>query len=61
VYEEALSKLPKNVQYFCDFKGWDSEAMQKYYIMATPTLFEIDKDKKFVKKGKVLEQFGNVE
>ena len=57
VYEEAISKLPKNVQYFCDFKGWDSEAFQKYYIMATPTLFEIDKDKKFVKKGKVLEQF----
>lgn len=60
MYEEAISKLPKYVQYYCDFKGWDSEAILKYYIMATPTLFEIDKDKKFVKKGKVLEQFGSL-
>ncbi len=57
VYDETIAKLPNNVQYYCDFKGWNSEAMQKYFIMATPTLFEIDKDKKFVKKGNLLENF----
>lgn len=55
VYDDTIAKLPKNVKYYCDFKGWDSEAIKKYYIMATPTLFEVDVDKKFVKKGKVLE------
>lgn len=57
-YEAAKAKLPINIKYICDFKGYESEYVKPFYIMATPTIFEVDSNKKFVKKGKVIQQFG---
>jgi thiol-disulfide isomerase/thioredoxin len=56
VYEEAIKKLPKDIVFICDFKGYESSFIKPFYIMATPTFFEIDQNKKFVKKGKTINQ-----
>ncbi len=56
-YEEAIKKLPQDITFLSDFKGYDSEYIKPFYIMATPTFFEIDVDRKFVKKGKGMKQF----
>lgn len=56
-YQAAVDKLPKDILHLCDFKGYDSPYIKSFYIMATPTFFEIDGDKKFVKKGKTISHF----
>lgn len=56
-YEGVIKKLPHNIKFFCDFKGYESEYVKPFYIMATPTIFEVDANKKFVRKGKGIHQF----
>jgi thiol-disulfide isomerase/thioredoxin len=57
-YEATKAKLPTSILYLCDFKGYESEYVKPFYIMATPTIFEVDSNKNFVKKGKGIHQFG---
>ena len=44
--EEAYAEAYENApwQMFCDFKGWESEAVKDYHIWGTPTYFLLDKD-----------------
>ncbi len=55
-YQAAVSKLPKDILFLCDFRGYDSTYIKTFYVMATPTFFEIDQNKKFIKKGKAINQ-----
>jgi thiol-disulfide isomerase/thioredoxin len=41
----------------CDYKSWDSEAAQSYFIAATPTYILLDKEKKIEAKFSSFEQF----
>lgn len=40
----------------CDFKGWDSKAVQDYYVFATPTLFLLNKEREIVLRPSSIEQ-----
>lgn len=40
----------------CDWKGWESEAVKAYYLIATPTYFLLDRDMKIVAKLKTPEE-----
>lgn len=49
VYQEASSALD-NMIHFCDLKKWEGEAAEKFHIMATPTFFLLDKERKIIEK-----------
>jgi len=40
----------------CDFKSWDCQAVQDYYVFSTPTMFLLDKDRKIVLRPNSTEQ-----
>jgi peroxiredoxin len=42
-YQTAYAKLPW--QLYCDFKGWDTQAVKDYYVNATPTYLLLDKER----------------
>lgn len=48
-YTEAIAQLP-NMLHTCDYKGWDTEAANLYFIAATPTFILLDQDKKILGK-----------
>ena len=41
---------------YCDFKKWDSPAVQDYYVFATPSFYLLDADNKILKKIKSVAQ-----
>lgn len=41
---------------WCDFKGWESPVVEKYYIYATPTMLLLDEDKTIIGKPLNLNQ-----
>ncbi len=43
-------------QTYCDYKGWENQAVKDYYINATPTYFLLDKDMKILVHPRSLEQ-----
>ena len=47
-YNKALLEGGFKWRSFCDFKGWNSEIAEKYYIYATPTMFLLDQNKKII-------------
>ncbi len=48
--EETFETAFKNAPWrtYCDFKGWDSPAVQDYYVHATPTYLLLDKNRKIL-------------
>jgi thiol-disulfide isomerase/thioredoxin len=40
----------------CDYKKWDTQAANDYYIFATPTLFLLDKDQKIILRPNSVKQ-----
>ncbi|MEK6616891.1 MAG: thioredoxin family protein, partial [Bacteroidota bacterium] len=44
---------------FSEYKGWQSEAVKKFNVYATPTMFLLDKDKKIIAKPETTEQLIN--
>ena len=56
---ETIKGFP-NMLHSSDYKGWNSEAVSKYYIAATPTFIILDKDKKVVGKYSGYEQIKHV-
>jgi thiol-disulfide isomerase/thioredoxin len=48
-YKNTIDNYP-NMLHTCDFKGWDTEAAEQYYVVGTPTFVRLDKDKKIVGK-----------
>ncbi len=40
----------------CDFKGWDNQAAQDYYVNAAPTLFLLDSERKIILRPASVEQ-----
>ena len=48
-YTHAIQGYP-NLIHTCDYKGWDTEAAEKYFVVATPTFILLDKDKKILGK-----------
>lgn len=48
-YQETIKKFP-NFLHYCDLQKWDGEIAKSYHIMATPTLFLLDKERKIVNK-----------
>jgi len=46
IYEEWSQLLP--FYSYCDFQKWDSQAVQDYYVFASPTLFLLDQDQKII-------------
>jgi thiol-disulfide isomerase/thioredoxin len=55
-YRNTISRFP-NLIHSCDFKGWDTDAAKKYYIMATPSFILLDDKKRILKKGSTMKQF----
>lgn len=49
LHKQTIAQYP-NMVHTCDFKGWDTEAATKYFVVATPTFVMLDKDKKIVGK-----------
>jgi len=43
----------------CDLKGWEGKSTIDYFIYATPTMFLVDKEKKFVGMPKSVEELNN--
>lgn len=48
-FETAIAPL-NNLIHSCDFLKFEGKAAQEYYIIATPSFFVLDKDKKIVDK-----------
>lgn len=40
----------------CDYKNWDTQAVNDYYVFATPTLFLLDKDQKIILRPNSVKQ-----
>jgi peroxiredoxin len=40
----------------CDFKSWESETVQDYYVFSTPTMFLLDKNQKILSRPSSVEQ-----
>jgi thiol-disulfide isomerase/thioredoxin len=48
-YREAAGKLG-NMLHLCDYRKWQSQPVEDYHIVATPTFFMLDKDRKIIGK-----------
>ena len=52
--KETLLKYLKDADYnwinIAEFKGWDGKIIEEYGIVATPTIFVLDKNKKIISK-----------
>jgi thiol-disulfide isomerase/thioredoxin len=60
LHKQTIAKYP-NMLHTCDFKGWDTEAAQQYYVVATPTFVRLDKDKKIIGKYSSFEQVQGID
>lgn len=49
-YKDYLSKANFEWLSYSDFKGWAGEAAKEYNIVATPSMFLLDKEKKIIAK-----------
>lgn len=49
-FKKAIIERGYNWFNVCDFKGWQSPLFKKYNILATPTLFLLDKNKKIISR-----------
>jgi thiol-disulfide isomerase/thioredoxin len=54
VFGEFFKEAPFSV--YCDWKGWESDPVKAYYMVATPTYFLLDSDLKIVAKPKTPEE-----
>ena len=54
-YKNTVAQF-SNMIHSCDFKGWDTEAALKYYIMATPSFILLDEKKRILKKASSFKQ-----
>jgi len=56
--QEAFESFSKEFPWlsYCDFKGWESQAVKDYYVFATPTMFLLDKDRKILVRPSSVEQ-----
>lgn len=59
-FKSAIKSYPSLI-HSCDYKSWNTEAAEKYHVVATPTYFLLDKDKKILAKYSSFNQFGNKE
>ena len=48
-YNPVKEKL-SNMEHYCDFKKWDSQPVNDYYIKGTPTYFLLDEDNTIIKR-----------
>lgn len=48
-YQTAIQKYP-SMLHSCDFKKWDTQAAQDYFIYGSPTFMVLDKDHKIIDK-----------
>lgn len=48
-YQNTIASLP-NLLHSCDFLKFDGKAAQDYFVVATPSFYVLDQDKKFVDK-----------
>lgn len=65
--EDAFKDSAKNftgILHYCDFKKWNSEPVKKYNIVATPSFFLLDNERKIIDKyssfGAVLKGIENI-
>jgi len=54
IYNQAYANTPWTT--YCDFKGWDNQAVKDYFVNATPTYVLLDKDLKILLHPRSLEQ-----
>ena len=54
-YRQAAGKL-NNLLHLCDYGKWNSKPVADYHVMATPTFFVLDKERKIVGKYDSVEQ-----
>jgi thiol-disulfide isomerase/thioredoxin len=52
-----FSKEYNNMIHFCDFKKWNSDPVVKYNILATPSFFLLDKERRIIDKYTSFEGF----
>lgn len=44
-FQEAIKQFP-NLLHYCDLQKWEGKITSDYYVVATPTFFVLDKDRK---------------
>jgi thiol-disulfide isomerase/thioredoxin len=54
-FQETIKQYP-NLLHYCDLQKWEGEIVKSYYVMATPTIFQLDKERKIVAKLSSFEQ-----
>lgn len=53
-FESAYKNVPWKM--YCNFKGWDTQAVKAYHVFATPTYFLLDSDLKIILRPNSIEQ-----
>jgi thiol-disulfide isomerase/thioredoxin len=60
LHKETIAQFT-NLLHTCNYKGWDTEAASRYYIVGTPTFVLLDKDKNIIGKYSSFKQVEGVE
>ena len=55
-FQEAIKSFP-NLLHYCDLQKWESEIVKSYNIVATPTLFLLDSERRIMNKYSDVEAF----
>lgn len=53
-YDQAKAPLG-NMLHYCDYRKWNSRPVADYHIMATPTFFVLDRERRIIDKAASLE------
>ena len=56
--EQAFNTFVKSFPFtsYCDFKKWESKAVQDYYVFGTPTMFIVDQEQTILLRPNSIEQ-----
>ncbi len=57
-FQNAIKDF-SDMLHYCDLQKWNGEIVNNYFIAATPTVFELDKNRKLVQKYNSIEKFIN--
>ncbi len=57
-FQNAIKDFPDMLHY-CDLQKWEGEIVKSFFVAATPTVIELDKDRKLVQKYNGIEKFIN--
>lgn len=57
-YLKAVEQFP-NLLHYCDLQKWEGDIVKSYFVSATPTIYLLDKNRKFMGKFDGIQKFIN--